>query len=98
MALFALAGLGGAAVGLVRGGRPRRLLALRLRWAPLVWACLAAQVLLGATGDAPHPGLRDLALLASYAGIGVWLAVNAGAHRGGVRVGFAVVLAGWLLN
>ena len=98
MALFALAGLGGAAVGLVRGGRPRRLLALRLRWTPLVWACLAAQVLLGATGDGPHPLVRDLALVASYAGTGVWLAANVGAHRGGMRAGFAVVLAGWLLN
>ena len=98
MALFALAGLGGAAVGLVRGGRPRRLLALGLRWTPLVWACLAAQLLLGGTPDGPHPLVRDLAVVASYAGTGVWLAVNAASHAGGVRAGFAVVLAGWLLN
>jgi hypothetical protein len=98
VALFALAGLGGAAVGLVRGGRPHRLLALRLRWTPLIWACLAAQVLLGATGDGPSPLVRDVALVASYAGTGVWLAVNARTHGGGVRAGFLVVLAGWVLN
>jgi hypothetical protein len=98
MALFALAGLGGAAVGLVRGGRARRLLALRLRCGPLVWACLAAQVLLGATGDGPHPVVRDVALVASYAGVGLWLALNIRGHRDGVRAGFAIVLAGWVLN
>jgi hypothetical protein len=98
MALFALAGLGGAAVGLVRGGRAGGLLALRLRCAPLVWACLAAQVLLGATGDGPHPLVRDVALVASYAGVGVWLALNVRTHREGVRTGFAIVLAGWVLN
>jgi hypothetical protein len=98
VALFALAGLGGVAVGLVRGGRPGRLLGLRLRWTPLIWACLAAQVLLGVTGDGPPPLLRDVALVSSYAGTGAWLAVNAASSRGGLRAGFLVVLAGWLLN
>jgi hypothetical protein len=96
--LFALAGLGGAAVGLARGGRPSRLLGLHLRAAPLAWACLLAQVLLGVTGGGPPAPVRDVALVASYAGIGVWLVLNARAHRSGVGAGFAVLLAGWVLN
>jgi hypothetical protein len=98
MALFALAGLGGAAVGLVRGGRPHQLLGLRLRAAPLAWACLAAQLALGAFGESPPPVVRDVVLVASYAGIGCWLARNAGAHRDVAGTGFALLLAGWLLN
>jgi hypothetical protein len=98
VALFALAGLGGAAVGLVRGGRPHRLLALRLRAAPLVWACLAAQVTLGLGGSGPPGAWRDAALVASYAGIGVWFALNARTHRSGTRLAFVVLLAGWVLN
>ena len=98
MALFALAGLGGVAVRLVRGGRPHQLLGLRLRAAPLAWACLAAQLALGIAGEGPSPLVRDVVLVASYAGIGLWLAVNAAAHRGGAGAGFALLLAGWLLN
>ena len=98
MSLYALAGLGGAAVGLVRGGRARLLLRLRLRAAPLVWACLAVQLALGIGGSGPPALLRDTALVVSYAGIGVWVALNAAASRGGVRIGFAVVLTGWALN
>ena len=98
MALFALAGLGGAAIGLVRGGRPSRLLALRLRASPLAWACLAAQVALGVVGDGPPEPVRDVAVVASYAGIGLWLALNAAGHAGAVGVAFAVAGAGWLLN
>jgi hypothetical protein len=55
-------------------------------------------VLLGVTGDGPPPLVRDAALVASYAGVGGWLAVNAATSAGGLRIGFAVVLAGWLLN
>ena len=98
MALFALAGLGGAAIGLVRGGRPSRLLALRLRASPLAWACLAAQAALGVAGDRPPDPVRDAAVVVSYAGIGLWLALNARAHAGGVGGAFAVLGLGWLLN
>jgi hypothetical protein len=98
VALFVLAGLGGAAVGLVRGGRADRLLALRLRAAPLAWACLVTQVVLGLIGDGPLPLVREVALVATYAGIGAWLALNAVSHGGGVRLSFAVLLAGWVLN
>jgi hypothetical protein len=98
MALFALAGLGGAAIGLVRGGRPSRLLALRLRASPLAWACLAAQAALGVAGDRPPDLVRDGAIVASYAGIGLWLALNARAHAGAVGGAFAVLGFGWLLN
>lgn len=98
MGLFALAGLGGVAVGLARGGRPHRLLGLRLRAGPLAWACLASQLALGAGGNGSPAPARDLVLVASYAGIGLWLVLNARAHREGGGVGFALLLAGWVLN
>jgi hypothetical protein len=98
VALFALAGLGGVAVGLARGGRLRSLVGLRLRAAPLVWACLGAQAALGVAGDGPPSPVRDGVLVASYAGVAVWLGLNAAAHRGGTALAFGVLLAGWLLN
>jgi hypothetical protein len=98
VALFALAGLGGAAVRLARGGRLRALFGLRLRAAPLVWACLAGQVALGFAGDGPAPPVRDAVLVASYAGIALWLALNAVLQRDAGGACFAVLLAGWLLN
>lgn len=98
MSLFALVGLGGTAVGLARGGRLRRLLALRLRAAPLAFACLGAQLALGAGGGSPPPVLRDAVVVASYAGIGLWLVLNARSQRDGLRLAFVVLAVGWLLN
>jgi hypothetical protein len=98
VALFALAGLGGAAVGLARGGRLHQLLGLHLRAGPLAWACFAAQVALGLAEHGPPPLVRDVVLVASYAGIGLWIAVNVAGRGTGSGVGFALLLAGWLLN
>jgi hypothetical protein len=98
VALFAVAVLAGAGLGLLRGGRPRRLRGLRLRAAPLVWAAVATQALLGLGGDAPPAGVRDVALVASYAAVGAWLAVNAWRGSRALAPGFALLAAGWALN
>jgi hypothetical protein len=98
VALFALAGLGGTAVGLVRGGRLHRLLGLRLRAGPLAIGCLGAQVALGAGGRTPPTLLRDAVVVGSYAGIGLFLLLNARAQRNGLRAAFLVLAAGWVLN
>lgn len=98
MVLFALAVLGGLAVGFLRGGRPRQLHLLHLRAVPLVWAALAVQVGLGLGSSPPPEALRDVVIVASYALVGLWLALNARCQPGGLGAAFAVLGLGWLLN
>jgi hypothetical protein len=96
--LLALAVLGGAAVGLLRGGRFRRLHAVRLRAVPLVWAALGAQLVPGIGSSPPPEAVRDALVVASYAGVGVWLAINAWCQAGGLGTAFAMLGLGWLMN
>jgi hypothetical protein len=98
MVLLALAVLGGLAAGLLRGGRLRRLHRVRLRAVPLVWVALGAQLALGIGSSGSSDGLRDALVVASYACVGVWLALNGWCQPGGLGTAFAVLGLGWLLN
>ncbi len=93
-----LAVLAGFGVGLLRGGSPHRMRGLRLRAAPLAWAGIATQALLGLGGTAPPAAVRDVALVAGYAAVGAWLALNAWRGPRALAPAFALLAAGWALN
>jgi len=67
---------------------------LRFRALGLVAAALVVQVALGAVA----PRYRWLFVDASDALVGVWLLVNARAHRAALRVTLGLIAAGWLCN
>ena len=100
MLIFALAILVGAVAGLLLGGRFANLAAVHLRVPVLVWTALGVQLALGL---APLRSLPDEARFAlvvgSYAMIGAWLALNSRFQRAvPMRIAFALLAAGWLLN
>jgi len=84
---------GGVLAGYLAGGRLRPLAELRLRW---VWLLvLATAVVFGAQiagWDGPWSVVIGGGLLL------VFLAVNALAQVGGIRLGLLFMAAGWLLN
>ena len=99
MQLFAFAALAGIAVGYALGGRLRALAELHLRAPALVWLALGLQLALYAPGARALPdAARTGVIVLSVAVVGVWLLVNTRAATGGLRLAFAVVAAGWLLN
>jgi hypothetical protein len=91
---FGFGALFGVAVGLGRGGRLSGLTTLRFRAPILLLFASVTQALLGAIA----PSRRLLALGVAYAVVGMWLLRNSFHHRGGVRLGCAVLTVGWLLN
>lgn len=98
MLLFPLAAILGAVSGMCRGGRFRRLAAVRLRAPVLVWTAVAIQTGLGVTGRMAWPfGGRFGILLATYLAVGAWLVINAMANVR-LRVPLALLALGWLLN
>lgn len=96
MTVFLLVFVAAAAVGLLLGGRLRGLAIVRLQALWLVWAALSVSLLpvLVAT-DGP---LERISIAATCAILCLFLAVNAFAHKGWIRVGFLVVAVGWTLN
>ncbi len=71
MLLFPLAAVLGPVSGMCRGGRFRRLAAVRLRAPVLVWTAVAIQTGLGMTGRTAWPfGGRFGILLATYLAVG----------------------------
>jgi hypothetical protein len=94
MTLFAIAAVVGCAAGYARNGRLRRLGDLHLRAPALVGLALALPV-----GAGPAPGgWRAPAVVASYAAIGAFLVVNLRSRAAGLRIGVALLAAGWALN
>lgn len=84
------------AAGYAAGGRLRRLADLQLRGVPVLLASLVVALLplLVEVSDSSARWLTAIANLVVIA----FLAVNVRANAGLVRVGLAVVAAGWLLN
>lgn len=99
MTLFLLPIAAGVVLGLARGGRLGGLADLGLRAPGLVFAALAAQAALG-TGPARalSEGVRASAVVASYAAVGAWLALNAACGPRTLRPALALLAVGWLLN
>lgn len=100
MLMFALAILVGAAAGLLFGGRFAGLASVQLRMPALVWIALGVQFALGLVPLRSLPDDARFALVvASYAMIGAWLALNARFQRAvPMRTAFALLATGWLLN
>ena len=95
MLLFPLAFVVGVSLARLRGGRFQNLSALRLRATGLVVLAVIVQFGLGAvTPDA----WRYVALVASYAVMGVWLAINLRDGPNWRRGGLTLVAAGYALN
>lgn len=98
MLLFPLAALVGALFGKGRGGRLKGIGELRLRAPGLIWLAVAIQTGLGVTGAMAWPfGGRFPILLATYAAVGAWLAINAVAEIR-LRLTLGLLAFGWLLN
>lgn len=99
MLLFPLALLVGVLTGAAAGGRISTLTRLRLRVPGIVILALAVQMLLMTKAGADLPRGAHLAFLgASYAGAGIWLAMNIPRRPVAVATGLVVVGVGWLLN
>jgi hypothetical protein len=86
--------LAGAIAGRLRGGRLARLGDLKFRAPAVIFAILAAQVVLG---HAPRQA-RGLAVVLTYAGVGLWIVVNLGQRTLGLRLGFTLIGIGWAMN
>jgi hypothetical protein len=93
--------LAGLVAGWLRGGRPSRLVEVRLRALWLVWLAVAAQL-----AQFYAPAVRrfveaDLGvpmLLLVYAPVGLWLVLNLPGRSVGVRAAVAVLLLGGSMN
>lgn len=96
MTVFLLVFAAAATVGLLLGGRLRGLATVRLQALWLVWAALAVSLL--PVLVATHGPLERISIAAACAILCLFLAVNAFAHKGWIRVGFLVVAVGWTLN
>ena len=96
MLLFPLTMILGLSLGRLRGGRFRNLASIRFRRPGIVVAALALQAGMGPL-DAGTPA-RWLALVGSYALIGLWLAGNLGDRPTWFRVGIGCVAIGYGLN
>jgi hypothetical protein len=94
MLMFPLALAGGVALGCLVGGRVGLLSHLRLRALGLLAIAFAAQLALAVVA----PRHRWILVDTSDALVGVWLLVNARAHRAALRVTLGLVAAGWLCN
>ena len=96
MLLFPLTMILGLSIGRLRRGRFRNLASIRFRRPGIVVAALALQAGMGPL-DAGTPA-RWLALVGSYALIGLWLAGNLGDRPTWFRVGIGCVAIGYGLN
>lgn len=98
MPLFPLAALVGAVSGKCRGGRLEAITRVRLRAPGLVWLAAVIQTGLGVTGALAWPfGGRFPILVATYAAVGAWLAINAVAVIR-LRLALGLLALGWLLK
>lgn len=84
------------AIGYLLGGRLERLADLRLRWLPVLFACLLLGLLPLLAGLSPVPSRAVVAV--ANIGVLAFLLRNTLDSSGAVRVGMALLLAGWLLN
>lgn len=99
MTLFLLAVAAGAVGGLLRGGRPGHFRGLRLHAPVVVWVAVGIQLALGSRFTSALPtGIRFGLVVVSTAASGAWLVYNARRQAAPMKVAFAVVAAGWLLN
>jgi hypothetical protein len=96
MLLFPLTIVLGLSIGRLRGGRFRNLASVHLRRPGVVVAAVALQAGMGALDVGATA--RWLALVGSYALIGLWLAVNLTDRPTWFRVGIACLALGYGLN
>ncbi len=95
MLIFPLAFVVGVSLGRLRGGRFQALSTLRLRATGLVVLAVIAQFGLGAVAS---DAWRYVALVASYAVMGLWLVINLRDGPSWRRGGLALVAVGYALN
>lgn len=95
-ALLAIALLGGIGVGLLTGGRLDGLKEISLRFGSVLFVALILG-LLPLFVKLPD-GVRVALLVGSMLGVLLFLALTLRSNRAGVRMGFAVIASGWLLN
>ena len=98
LTLFAASLLGGVLIGYSDGGRLRRAEDIRLR---LVWVLAIAvtmQAILPFVRSTLAANASTLLLIVSYLLVGLWVVVNAMHCQRLLRLGFAAVAVGWLLN
>ncbi len=84
----------GVATGRLAGGRVRHLVHLRFRRVMIVVIAVALQL---AVPWVP-PGWRFAVVSFSYAAVGGWLVANTSRRASPLRLGLALVTAGWMLN
>jgi hypothetical protein len=84
----------GVAAGRLAGGRVRHLVHLHFRRVMVVVIAVALQL---AVPWVP-PGWRFALVSCSYAAVGAWLVANMSRRPSPLRLGLALVTAGWMLN
>lgn len=99
MSLFAFAALLGIGAGYLGGGRVRALGTVAIKAPLLVLVACSLQVAMGLPGAGwLGPEGRFAAVAASYLVVAEWLRRNMRGRPGALRLAFAVVALGWMLN
>lgn len=89
----------GFLLGFLRRGRLGRLAEVKFRARPLLFGSLGAQLVVAfGFGERLESGTRFALILASYLGVALFLLLNLAGRVGWVRIGLALISAGWLLN
>lgn len=83
--------------GYAGGGRLKNLAALRFRLVPLLWACVALQIV-GYAALGSQPLAAEAVTVVSSLGLTVWLIANMRYHSSALRVALGLVFVGWILN
>lgn len=82
--------------GFALRGTPRRLAELRFIATPMLMPAVAAGIA-PLFIEMPDAAVRALMVAANLV-VAAWIIINIAGHSGAVRVGLALLLAGWLLN